>query len=40
MLRPAADLSPDLRHPTLELTLQELWQAFDKTDLRMDRVRL
>jgi 2-amino-4-hydroxy-6-hydroxymethyldihydropteridine diphosphokinase len=40
MLRPAADLSPDLRHPTLDLTLQQLWQAFDKTGLRMDRVQL
>ncbi len=40
MLRPAADLSPDLRHPTLDLTLQQLWQAFDKSGLRMDRVPL
>ena len=39
MLRPAADLSPDLRHPTLDLTLQQLWHGFDKTGLRMDRVQ-
>ncbi len=40
MLRPAADLSPDLRHPTLGLSLQELWRAFDQTGLRMENVTL
>jgi 2-amino-4-hydroxy-6-hydroxymethyldihydropteridine diphosphokinase len=40
MLRPAADLSPDLRHPTLDLSLRELWQAFDKNGLQMDPVQL
>ena len=38
MLRPAADLAPGLRHPTLGQTLAQLWQAFDKTDLRMETV--
>src|SRR5882672_5012389 len=38
MLRPAADLAPGLRHPTAGRTLQELWQAFDRSGLRMDPV--
>jgi 2-amino-4-hydroxy-6-hydroxymethyldihydropteridine diphosphokinase len=38
MLRPAADLAPDLKHPTLGRTLGELWQEFDKTDLHMQSV--
>ena len=40
MLRPAADLAPDLKHPTLGTTLRELWQAFDKTAVRMEQVQL
>jgi 2-amino-4-hydroxy-6-hydroxymethyldihydropteridine diphosphokinase len=38
MLRPAAELAPDVMHPTLKRTLRELWQAFDKTGVRMDPV--
>ena len=40
MLRPAADLAPDLKHPTLGATLIELWRAFDKTGVQMHEVRL
>jgi 2-amino-4-hydroxy-6-hydroxymethyldihydropteridine diphosphokinase len=40
MLRPAADLAPDLRHPTLGTSLGELWLAFDKTGVRMQQVEL
>ena len=29
MLKPMVDLAPDLRHPTLGLTMAELWRAFD-----------
>ncbi len=38
MLRPAADLAPSLKHPTAGLTLRQLWQAFDQSDLRMVEV--
>lgn len=30
MLRPLADIAPDLRHPTLHETMRELWQGFDQ----------
>lgn len=29
MLRPMADIAPDLRHPTLGRTMQELWNDFE-----------
>jgi 2-amino-4-hydroxy-6-hydroxymethyldihydropteridine diphosphokinase len=29
MLKPMADIAPDVRHPTLGLTMSELWRAFD-----------
>jgi 2-amino-4-hydroxy-6-hydroxymethyldihydropteridine diphosphokinase len=40
MLGPAAELAPDLVHPTLGLTLQELWAAFDRDAHPMQRVEL
>jgi 2-amino-4-hydroxy-6-hydroxymethyldihydropteridine diphosphokinase len=30
MLGPLADLAPDLVHPTLQLTIGELWAKFDR----------
>jgi 2-amino-4-hydroxy-6-hydroxymethyldihydropteridine diphosphokinase len=30
MLRPMADLAPDLPHPILGKTMRELWDAFDR----------
>ncbi len=30
MLGPAAEVAPDLRHPTLGLTLGELWARFNR----------
>ncbi len=30
MLGPATEVAPDLRHPTLGLTLAELWARFDR----------
>jgi 2-amino-4-hydroxy-6-hydroxymethyldihydropteridine diphosphokinase len=30
MLRPLADIAPDLQHPTLHQTMRELWQGFDQ----------
>lgn len=29
MLKPMADIAPDVRHPTLFKTMRELWEAFD-----------
>lgn len=29
MLKPMADVAPDVRHPTLHKTMRELWDAFD-----------
>jgi 2-amino-4-hydroxy-6-hydroxymethyldihydropteridine diphosphokinase len=29
MLKPMADIAPDVRHPTSGKTMRELWQAFD-----------
>ena len=40
MLKPAAELAPELRHPTLGRTLRELWQAFDSTSHAMTSVEL
>ncbi|MGH8189618.1 MAG: 2-amino-4-hydroxy-6-hydroxymethyldihydropteridine diphosphokinase [Steroidobacteraceae bacterium] len=30
MLRPLADIAPDLEHPTLHQTMRELWQGFEQ----------
>jgi 2-amino-4-hydroxy-6-hydroxymethyldihydropteridine diphosphokinase len=35
VLRPLADIAPDLRHPVTGQTMAELWQAFDKTSQRL-----
>jgi 2-amino-4-hydroxy-6-hydroxymethyldihydropteridine diphosphokinase len=40
MLKPAADLAPDVRHPTLGRTLGELWQSFDSASHPMTAVDL
>lgn len=29
MLKPMADIAPDVRHPTLGQTMRELWEGFD-----------
>jgi 2-amino-4-hydroxy-6-hydroxymethyldihydropteridine diphosphokinase len=38
MLRPAADLAPQVVHPALGQTLVELWKAFDTSGLSMQVV--
>ena len=38
MLGPLADLVPDLRHPTANATIGELWQRFDRAAHPMTRV--
>ena len=40
MLRPMADLAPDLRHPTLAMTMAELWAKFDQRAHLMAPVHL
>ncbi len=40
MLGPMAELAPELRHPTLGLTMRELWQRFDRARHPMVEVQL
>lgn len=35
VLRPLADLAPDLVHPQIKLTMAELWQKYDKSRQRL-----
>ncbi len=38
MLGPTADIAPNLRHPTENATIGELWQRFDRAAHAMTRV--
>ena len=38
MLGPLADIAPDLRHPTANATIGELWRQFDRASHTMTRV--
>ncbi len=38
MLRPLAELAPDLAHPTLKQTMGELWKGFDQAAHPMQAV--
>jgi 2-amino-4-hydroxy-6-hydroxymethyldihydropteridine diphosphokinase len=38
MLGPMADLAPEVVHPTLHVTMGELWRRFDQAAHRMTRV--
>jgi 2-amino-4-hydroxy-6-hydroxymethyldihydropteridine diphosphokinase len=40
MLRPMAELAPELRHPTLGVTMRELWERFDREAHPMQEVDL
>lgn len=40
MLGPMAELAPELRHPTLGLTMRELWQRFDRAAHPMQEIDL
>ena len=38
VLGPLAELAPDLRHPTAEATMRELWDRFDRLDQPITRL--
>lgn len=38
VLEPLAEIAPALRHPVNHISYAELWQQFDKSDLRQKRV--
>jgi len=40
VLRPLADLAPELRHPVLGVTMAQLWAEFPGRDEPMERVML
>ncbi len=40
MLKPMADIAPDVVHPTLHKSMRELWAAFDQDGHEMVRVEL
>jgi len=40
MLGPAAEIAPDIRHPTLGVTLAELWRSFPQQDHPLEQVDL
>jgi 2-amino-4-hydroxy-6-hydroxymethyldihydropteridine diphosphokinase len=39
MLRPMADLAPEVMHPTAHVTIAQLWKAFDRDAHPMTRIR-
>jgi 2-amino-4-hydroxy-6-hydroxymethyldihydropteridine pyrophosphokinase len=38
VLEPLAEIAPSLQHPVSHISYAELWEQFDKTDLRQKRV--
>jgi len=40
MLKPMADIAPQVRHPVLHQTMRELWEAFDSAGHEMTVVSL
>lgn len=38
VLEPLAEVAPDLKHPISHISYAELWDKFDKTELRQKRV--
>ncbi len=38
VLEPLAEIAPTLKHPVSQLSYAELWQRFDKADLRQKRI--
>ena len=40
VLKPLVDIAGEVIHPTLRRTLAKLWERFDKSEVRMERVEL
>ena len=40
MLKPMADVGPDVVHPTLQRTMKQLWDAFDQDGHEMKVTRI
>ena len=38
VLKPLADIAPDLLHPVEAISISDLWRAFPKTDLELTRL--
>jgi 2-amino-4-hydroxy-6-hydroxymethyldihydropteridine diphosphokinase len=38
VLEPLAEISPDLRHPVSNLKYSNLWESFDKSDLKQHKI--
>lgn len=38
VLEPLAEIAPDLKHPISRISYAELWQQFDKIDLKQKRI--
>lgn len=38
VLEPLAEIAPDLKHPITQVSYAELWQQFDKSDLKQKRI--
>ncbi len=38
VLEPLAEIVPELRHPILQKTYRELWQAFDRSKIRQKKI--
>lgn len=39
VLEPLAEIAPDLKHPVTDRSYREMWEKFDKSDLRQKRVK-
>jgi len=40
VLWPLAEIAPELKHPTTQLTLQSMWQVFDKSTQKLRKIPL
>ncbi|TAK60817.1 2-amino-4-hydroxy-6-hydroxymethyldihydropteridine diphosphokinase [Methylobacter sp.] len=38
VLEPLAEIAPDLKHPIIHISYAELWEQFDKNDLKQKRI--
>ena len=40
VIKPLYDIAPNLIHPVLNKSMQQLWQQFDKTKVKLEQVEL